>query len=123
MENEEIFRRDPNEEFFSVKEMCRMTGATKKNLYKYDHAELLKPVIRSGTQRHKMYSQNELEKLEIIRKYREAGLYLAEIKEYLNCKESERQQFLYSVLKRQRNEKNQREHQIQLLLDLINESS
>jgi len=121
MKSEMSFRHDLNEDFFGVKEMCQMTGATKKDLYTYDHVGLLKPVLRLGPQCHKLYSQNELDKLCIIQKYRNAGLLLAEIQACMNCSECDRRQFLYNVLKRQRNEKIQKEHQIQHLLDLINE--
>jgi DNA-binding transcriptional MerR regulator len=58
----------------SVKEICRVTGVTRKTLFYYDRIGLLEPSRRSGKQNFKEYDEQAVNRLLEIRLYREMGL-------------------------------------------------
>ncbi len=64
----------------SVKEICLLTGVTRKTLFYYDRIGLLKPTMRIGTQGHKYYDEQAVETLLKIRLYKECGLKISEIR-------------------------------------------
>lgn len=64
----------------SVKEICQVTGVTRKTLFYYDRIGLLKPTLRIGPQEHKYYDDNAVETLQKIRLCKECGLQLSEIR-------------------------------------------
>ena len=69
------------ERLYTVKEICEKYGITRKTLFYYDKVGLISPERRVGIQLHKVYDINEVEKLEMILTYRNAGLTINEIKE------------------------------------------
>lgn len=64
----------------SVKEICLLTGVTRKTLFYYDRIGLLKPTMRIGSQGHKYYDEQAVETLQKIRLYKECGLKISEIR-------------------------------------------
>ena len=74
----------------SVKEICQLTGVTRKTLFYYDRIGLLRPTLRIGSQAHKYYDDTAVETLLKIRLYRACGLQLSEIRGILEEEESGR---------------------------------
>ena len=74
----------------SVKEICQLTGVTRKTLFYYDRIGLLRPTLRIGSQAHKYYDDTAVETLLKIRLYRACGLQLSEIRGILEEEESSR---------------------------------
>ena len=58
----------------TVNEVCLMMHVTRKTLYYYDKVGILKPTIRAGKQKAKLYDEEQLLKLQMILKYKKAGV-------------------------------------------------
>lgn len=104
---------------YSSGEVQAMFSITRKTLFYYDKTGLLKPSARKGSQEHKLYSPEDLERLSRILYYKRAGLKISEIFLLLDqpsCSESE---ILHKALVRITGEKNLKEHQILLLENMI----
>ena len=65
----------------TVNEVCLMMHVTRKTLYYYDKVGILKPTIRAGKQKAKLYDEEQLLKLQMILKYKKAGVSLDRIKQ------------------------------------------
>ena len=72
-----------SDEMKTVKEVCEITGVTRKTLFYYDKIGLLKPSYRKGSQRQKLYSEKAIKKLCGIRILKEAGFNINQIRLYL----------------------------------------
>ena len=81
----------------SVKEICRVTGVTRKTLFYYDRIGLLEPSRRSGKQNFKEYDQQAVNRLLEIRLYREMGLSIPMIQDILEGSEVSRKQYLEQI--------------------------
>ena len=81
----------------SVKEICRVTGVTRKTLFYYDRIGLLEPSRRSGKQNFKEYDEQAVNRLLEIRLYREMGLSIPVIQDILEGSEDARKQFLEEI--------------------------
>lgn len=81
----------------SVKEICRVTGVTRKTLFYYDRIGLLEPSRRSGKQNFKEYDEQAVNRLLEIRLYREMGLSIPMIQDILEGSEASRKQFLEQI--------------------------
>lgn len=68
----------------TVKEVCAIAGVTRKTLFYYDRIGLLEPTLRQGEQKHKLYDDEAVDRLLMIRRYRDAGLEINEIRMLLN---------------------------------------
>ena len=68
------------ETLHTVGEVCRKYGITRKTLFYYDRVQLVLPSERSGSQNHKLYSKEDLMRLEKVLRYRNAGLTIEEIR-------------------------------------------
>ena len=75
---------------YSVKEVCEKYGITRKTLFYYDREGLLKPGVRKGLQNFKYYSAKDLDKLEKIIEFRNAGVPIATLKTILGNMEDHR---------------------------------
>ena len=60
--------------------LARLTGLARASLLHYESLGLLKPVGRTAAG-YRLYGQAEIERLQSIRKYRDAGLSLAAIRD------------------------------------------
>ena len=106
---------------YTVSDICSLTGVTRKTLFYYDRIGLLKPVARSGPQNSKLYDQEGLRKLQRILRYREAGLQISEVRGLLRD-DTDHQTILLAALARLRQEREQKEEQIFLLMELLEET-
>ena len=106
---------------YTVSDICSLTGVTRKTLFYYDRIGLLKPVARSGPQNSKLYDQEGLRKLQRILRYREAGLQISEVRGLLRD-DTDHQTILLAALARLRQEREQKEEQIFLLMGLLEET-
>lgn len=105
--------------FYTVGEICTLLGVTRKTLFYYDRADLLKPVERSGSQQHKLYDSASLERLKEILNYRDAGLTIAEIRILVNDPHCDRQKILLGALERITHLKEEKEEEIRKLKQMI----
>ena len=76
--------RNHDETLYSVGEICKITGITRKTLFYYDRIGLLVPYERTEPQQFKLYDRKRLERLNGIIEYRGAGLRIAEIRALLD---------------------------------------
>jgi len=81
----------------SVKEICMVTGVTRKTLFYYDRIGLLEPSRRSGKQNFKEYDEQAVNRLLEIRLYREMGLSIPMIQDILEGSEVSRKQYLEQI--------------------------
>lgn len=63
---------------FTISEVARRFGLSRSTLLYYDRIGLLKPSGRSDSN-YRLYSQADLDRMEIISRYREAGVPLADV--------------------------------------------
>ena len=82
----------------TVKEICELSGVTRKTLFHYDRIGLLKPTQRIGKQGVKLYDREAVNRLLEIRIYRLAGLPLEEIRWILDGSEHRRTSILQKRL-------------------------
>lgn len=80
MENPEY---DAKKYYFST-DLIRQFSITRKTLFYYDKAGLLKPVDRIGQARIKVYDEEGYNRMDKILQYRDAGLKIEEIRLLLN---------------------------------------
>ena len=110
-----------NTRIYTVKDVCKMYGITRKTLFYYDKVRLVSPERRVGTQLHKVYDSYEIRKLETILIYRNAGLTIGEIKELtrLTMEIIDYRGILEKARQRLLKEKNKKEKELKNLEALI----
>ena len=111
--------RNHDETLYSVGEICRITGITRKTLFYYDRIGLLVPYGRTEPQQFKLYDRERLERLNCIIEYRRAGLRIAEIRALLDDCHVNRLEVMNGALERLLREKNGADRQIRNLKELI----
>ncbi|MDD6668000.1 MAG: MerR family transcriptional regulator [Lachnospiraceae bacterium] len=111
------------ENLYSVGEVCRLTGTTRKTLFYYDRIGLLPPSRREGAQNFKEYDSGKVQRLRMIIEYREAGLRITEIREMLDDKEAEKIRILKGALQRLKNERSDTEEKVRRIQLLIKEET
>ncbi len=112
------------EKLYTVKEVGERYGITRKTLFYYDKAGLVSPKSRLGIQLYKLYSKEELERLEKVIKYRSCGLTISEIKYLMNQEQKDLEdciKMLTKAMKRLCDEKNAKDNEIHNLEELIRE--
>ena len=97
------------ESLYSVGEVCKKTGVSRKTLYYYDHIHLLEPTERRGTQQIKYYDEKAICILVSIREYRQAGLSIQEIKKLFQVDRDSKIELLKKVKQRVIREYNEKE--------------
>ena len=107
------------DELYSVGDVCRTTGITRKTLFYYDKIGLLKPAERKGAQKHKFYNEDQIDRLYEIMKYRQAGLNISEIKNLMSGLNSDRLKILTQASDRLNAELAEKAEQIELLKQII----
>ena len=112
-----------NKVLYSVKEIEEMTNVSRKTLYYYDHCNLLHPTKRIGTQQWKYYDQDAIQKLLRIRKCREMGFHIEEIKEFNQADIEEQKRILKMVLKRNKKDIRKYEESIKMIDILLKDLS
>ncbi len=106
----------------SVSEVCRLTGVSRKRLYYYDHIGLLRPSRRSGPQKAKQYSMKNVERLQLILQYQEAGLRLSEIRELIDAGKNDRSRILQETRGRLQEEEREIKEKICRIDELIRQN-
>ena len=89
----------------TVKEVCALTGITRKTLFYYDKIGLLKPTARIGSQKETRYNEEAFRKLILIRIYRKAGFEIEDIRGLLEGKEVLQETIDKAIKKREEMEK------------------
>ena len=106
---------------YTVSDICILTGVTRKTLFYYDRIGLLKPAARTGPQNSKLYDPESLQRLQKILRYREAGLQISEVRGLLRD-DTDHLVILLAALERLKQEQEQKEEQIFLLMGLLEET-
>lgn len=107
------------EKLYSVSDVCGLTGITRKTLFYYDKIGLLKPAKRKGVQKHKLYSLNQINRLNEILKYRKAGLSISEVTILMEDFQVERSKILQHAMHRLNAELSEKAEQIEALKELL----
>lgn len=105
----------------TVNEVCLMMHVTRKTLYYYDKVGILKPTIRAGKQKAKLYDEKQLLKLQMILKYKKAGVSLESIKQMMNESNKIKVQVLEDVIVRMKLDIETMSHRIHYAEKLIQE--
>jgi len=71
--------------YYTIKELCRLTSVSVRTLHYYDEIDILKPKHRTA-KGHRLYSENELFRLQQIVTLKFVGLTLKQIQHLLNDK-------------------------------------
>ena len=100
-----------------IHEVAKLTGITIRALHYYDEIGLLEPTKADKT-KYRLYSENDLEKLQQILFYREAGFSLKEIKALLSAPVYNRRE----ALERHLELLNLRKKKIEELICLVNDT-
>lgn len=82
---------------YSVKELAKLSGVTSRTLRHYDQIGLLVPK-REGSGEYRIYTSDDVDKLQEILLYRELGVELSQIKEMINGSVESRQSRLATHL-------------------------
>ena len=105
----------------TVNEVCLMMHVTRKTLYYYDKVGILKPTIRAGKQKAKLYDEEQLLKLQMILKYKKAGVSLDRIKQMMNESNKIKVQALEEVIVQMKLDIEAMNHRIHYAEKLIHE--
>ena len=70
-------------QLLKIGEIARLSGLSVNSIRQYEQRSLLKSAARSEAGQHRLYSQEEVARLQFIKQAKLAGLTLAEIKELL----------------------------------------
>ena len=100
---------------FTVKEVCSVTGVTRKTLFHYDRIGLLKPTCRKGKQCFKMYDGEAVIRLLEIRVYRDAGLSIESIRTLMNGTDAERKTLFTKRTEELKNDIDEKRKEIHIL--------
>lgn len=100
-----------------IHEVAKLTGITIRALHYYDEIGLLEPTKADKT-KYRLYSENDLEKLQQILFYREVGFSLKEIKALLSAPVYNRRE----ALERHLELLNLRKKKIEELICLVNDT-
>ena len=93
---------------------------TRKTLYYYDKVGILKPTIRAGKQKAKL-DEEQLLKLQMILKYKKAGVSLDRIKQMMNESNKIKVQVLEEVIVQMKLDIEAMNHRIHYAEKLIHE--
>lgn len=106
---------------YSVKEVCAMTGVSRKTLFYYDRIHLLEPLRRDGKLQYKKYGDAEITRLNQIIQYRKAGLQIVEIRKLLDDPEADALRILKQALSRMKKDSDIMQEQMNRIRELIEE--
>ena len=106
---------------YTVGELCELFQITRKTLFYYDRAGLLRPTERVGVQNFKVYDTAAVQRLKTILDYRKAGLTVQEIRQLLSETCNDPAAILNQALDRLKQKQKQCAVQIGRLKELIRE--
>ena len=119
--NSLIFRCMKDKPLYSVHDLCEIAGVSRKTLWYYDHAGLLKPIRRTGNQKAKLYDEKSLEELKQIVRYRKAGLMISEIRSIQQSGKIQIRNILEKALHRLEQKEDKLVSETELLKEIISE--
>ncbi|MCG7547423.1 MerR family transcriptional regulator [Pseudoalteromonas sp. Of7M-16] len=107
---------------YTVNQLGKMYDLSRSTLLYYDKIGLLKPSARSEAN-YRLYSNNDLKKMEKIATYREAGLSLESIADILNSDDTNSTAILEQRLHNLNSEISELRKQQQLVVELLGKDS
>ena len=102
----------------TISQLAGRFGLSRSTLLYYDSIGLLSPSARSGAN-YRLYSQSDVERMELIDIYRRAGLPLADITRVLSTDESALAELLEARLRGLNKEVGKLRHQQRLIVRLL----
>lgn len=106
---------------YSVGEVCSLMHVTRKTLFYYDKIGLLKPTERTSVQQFKLYDAAQINRLNQILIYRNAGLNIQEVRALLDDEKADHLKVMESALQRLEKERKEKSDQINRLEALIDQ--
>ena len=73
-----------NENLFSIGEIAKSIGITRKIILNYEAKGLIKPDVKKGTTGNRYYTIDTFTQIRIIRTFQNLGLSLDDIRSYFN---------------------------------------
>lgn len=110
---------DNDQHLYSVGEVCSLMHVTRKTLFYYDRIGLLKPTERATSQQYKLYDAGQLNRLNQILIYRNAGLTIQEVRSILDDENSDHLKVMENAMERLEKERKEKSDQIDRLQVLI----
>lgn len=104
---------------YSVGEVCSLMHVTRKTLFYYDKIGLLKPTERTSVQQFKLYDAAQINRLNQILIYRNAGLNIQEVRALLDDEKTDHLKVMEAALQRLEKERKEKSDQINRLEALI----
>ena len=102
-----------NTEYLTIKEIREKTGLTSRTLRYYEQLGLLHPAARADAGGYRLYSDNVLETIDQIQKYKDMGYELKEIRAILDDPDFDFSSSLPELIKRLSDKKEMIDRQIQ----------
>ncbi len=106
---------------YSVGEVCSLMHVTRKTLFYYDKIGLLKPTERTSVQQFKLYDAAQIDRLNQILIYRNAGLNIQEVRALLDDEKTDHLKVMEAALQRLEKERKEKSDQINRLEVLIDQ--
>lgn len=106
---------------YSVGEVCSLMHVTRKTLFYYDKIGLLKPTERTSVQQFKLYDAAQIDRLNQILIYRNAGLNIQEVRTLLDDEKTDHLKVMEAALQRLEKERKEKSDQINRLEALIDQ--
>ena len=110
-----------NKRLYTGADLEHIFGITRKTLFYYDKAGLLKPIDRIGKKRTKVYGEEGYRQMKKILQYREAGLKIEEIRLLMNDQKDDKTEIFEKALIRLEKDIEARKKEIENLKILIEE--
>ena len=115
-------------QYMTVKEVCQMTGLTRKHLYYFHHENVVRATAHAnysveGNDGYKLYDQQAVEKLQWIALYYRLGLKRNEIRDMMLASKLDSYAILNTLLAREHQRLLQIKQNIELIKHLISASS
>ena len=110
-----------DQHLYSVGEVCSLMHVTRKTLFYYDKIGLLKPAERTSVQQFKLYDAAQIDRLNQILMYRNAGLNIREVRTILDDEKTDHLKVMEKALQRLEKERNEKSDQIDRLRVLIDQ--
>lgn len=84
-----VSRNEGSETGFSIGELASRTGCTPEAVRFYEHQGVLPPPVRRGDGRYRLYTSADVERVRFLRRARELGFALDEVRELMVLASSE----------------------------------
>ncbi len=75
--------QQPEAKTYTVQEAAQKTGLSEHTLRYYEKADLIEPVGREGSGRHRRYSEANLQTIDFLKRLRETGMPIREMQRFV----------------------------------------